>query len=805
MSTTFAQTFSRSKDPQKVSQNREINKAYKSRNVLPIKQRLSKSTTINSSQVKIKKTVTKRYDTYLTRSLCSYVDSGLMNEALSLFESMQNLDTFHWNVMIKGYTNSGLYEDAIDFYHLMQYQGVKPDHFTYPFVIKSCAGLLLLIEGLKIHSRLIKTGLDSDLFICNSLIVMYGKVGCLEFAEEVFVKMTNRDLVSWNSMITGYVLAGDEWKLFSCFREMQAFGLKPDRFGIIGALAGCSLANYERLGKETHCYVIKGGHESNLMVQTSLIDMYCKCGNLDYAVDLFDKVSCLNTVVHNAIIGGYARNGCPLDAFGCLVEMQQSGNANPDAITMVNLLPACAQLRDIFLGKSIHGFVIRNGFFPHLVLETALVDMYGKCGEPKLAERVFYSMNKRCLISCNAMLAAYVQNEWKRKAINLFLDIHEEGSIKLDALTFSSVLPAHLELASLREGIQIHSCITKLGFNVNTFVSNSLVDMYAKHGNLQEARKIFDRLPSKDVVSWNTIIMAYGIHGCGKIAIHLFSEMQEKGIKLNSSTFVSVLSSCSISGLIDQGWEHFSSMKTDYGIDPGIEHYGCMVDLLGRSGNLDLARNFVNGMPLVPTARIWGSLLTASRNNGDIVLAEEVAEQIFSLEHDNTGSYILLSNMYAEAGRWEDVERIRCLMNIKGLEQTIGISMIELNTKTCSFTNGDRSHSESYMIYNVLEIILGQIGETMNSPSFPRFRPRELIRKRSELPLTHSVRLALCFGLISTTVGSPILIRKNVRICEACHNAIKKISKVTEREIIVGDTKIYHHFRHGFCSCGDYW
>ncbi|OVA08879.1 Pentatricopeptide repeat [Macleaya cordata] len=687
----------------------------------------------------------------------------------------------------------------------MQSEGVKADNFTYPFVIKSCAGLLSLIEGWKVQSKLIKIGLDSDLIICNSLIFMYGKVGCTEFAEKVFEEMTIRDLVTWNSLISGYISTGDEWKSFSCFREMQEVGLKPDRFGIISALGGCSLKNYERQGKEIHCHVIRCGFELDLMVRTSLIDMYCKCGNVDSAEKLFDRISCLNIVVCNAMIGGYAMNGHPLKALACLVKMQEAEKLNPDAITMVNLLPASAQLRNLLVGKSIHGFAIRNGFLPHLVLETALVDMYGKCGGPKLAERVFDRMRKKSLVSWNAMLAAYVQNGWNREAVELFLDLHEKGSPRLDAITISSILPAYAELASLREGMQIHSYISKLGYNLNTFISNSIIDMYAKCGDLQTARRVFDRLLIKDVVSWNTIIMAYAIHGCGEIASELFSKMLEECIEPNASTFVSILSSCSISGLVYEGWEYFSSMKRDYGIDPGIEHYGCMVDLLGRSGNLDFAKNFIHEMPLVPTARIWGSLLAASRNKRDIELAEQVAEHILSLEHDNTGCYILLSNMYAQAGRWEDVERLRYLMNIKGLEKTIANSTVELNHKTCRFINGDRSHIESNMIYDVLDIVLGKIGETIYFPSFSKFSPPELMRKRSNLPITHSVRLAICFGLISTTVGTPILVRKNVRICEECHSAIKKISKVTEREIIVGDSSIYHHFRDGRCSCGDYW
>ncbi|KAK9286465.1 hypothetical protein L1049_014862 [Liquidambar formosana] len=309
----------------------------------------------------------------------------------------------------------------------------------------------------------------------------------------------------------------------------------------------------------------------------------------------------------------------------------------------------------------------------------------------------------------------------------------------------------------------------------------------------------------KDIISWNTIIMAYAIHGFGRISIDLFCEMRGNGFQPNSSTFVSILLACSVAGLVNEGWEYYNSMKKDYGINPGIEHYGCMLDLLGRSGNLDLAKHFIEEMPLVPTARIWGSLLAAGRNNRNIELAELAAKQILALEHNNTGCYVLLANMYAEAGEWEDVERIKCLMKKEGLEKTIGCSMVEINSKTYRFINQDRSHVETNMIYDVLDIILRKIGEDVYVHSVTKFRPLEMAKRRANSPACHSVRLAICFSLISTTIGNPVLVKKNTRICEDCHTAAKKISETTRREIIVGDSKVFHHFRDGRCSCGDYW
>ncbi|KAF9600414.1 hypothetical protein IFM89_009329 [Coptis chinensis] len=717
---------------------------------------------------------------------------------------MPERDTFVWNCLIRGFTDNGLYEKAIEYYYIMLFVGVRADHFTFPFVIKSCVGMLSLSEGWKVHGNVIKSGYKSDVYICNSLIAMYAKLGCLESAERVFDEMPVKDLVSWNSMTSGYVLSGDGWNSLSCFKEMQVEGMRADRFGIISALSGCSLEGCGQKGREMHCYVIKFAFEFDIMVQTSIIDMYGKCGMIDIAERVFRKIFSRNIVVWNAMIGGYALNGEPLEAFSCLVKMQEADNLSPDEITLVNLLPACAQLRGLLSGKSMHGYAIRKGFLSHIVLETALVNMYGKCGELKLSKRVFDGMVDRSLLSWNTMVTAYVQNGWSWEAIDIFLDLCN-GSLRIDAFTVVSILPAYAEIASIREGMQMHCYITKLDFDTNSLISNSVIHMYAKCGDIQAARQVFDRLLNKDVVSWNTIIMGYAIHGCGSVSVELFSKMQEEGIIPNESTFVSVLSSCSITGLVDEGWKIFKYMKMNFGIEPDIEHYGCMVDLLGRTGNLILVRKFIEEMPLVPTARIWGSLLSACRNNGNIELAEFAARHILSLEHDNTGCYILLSNMYAEVGRWEDVDRIRYLMMKEGLKKTTGYSSVEVNSKAISFVDGDKSHEGTNLIYNVLDIIAGQIGEEIYDLSISKFSPVILLQKRLSSPRYHSVRLAISFSLISTTVGGPVVVRKNLRICKGCHHAAKQMSKVTSREIIVQDSNIYHHFRDGRCSCRDYW
>ncbi|CDP08264.1 unnamed protein product [Coffea canephora] len=738
------------------------------------------------------------------RRLLSFVDSGCFENALHVFEEMTRPSTFIWNVLIRGLTDNGFYQEAIDLYYRMEWEGVGSDKYTFPFVIKACVGLFSLVDGQRIHSRVIKMGFDKDLYVCNSLVIMYSKLGCIEQSEKIFADMLVKDAVSWNSMISGYVASGDCLSSLTCFRDMQAARISCDRFSVISILGACSLYGCLLKGKEVHCQVIRRQLDSDPMIETSLIDMYGKCGLVQYSDRLFKRVAQRSVAVWNAIIGAYGLNDEPVRSFSCFERMLESDNLDPNAVTLINLLPSCARMRALVQGKSMHGFAIRKGMFPHVVLETALLDMYGKCGCLNLADSMFVQMKETNLISWNARIAAYVQSGNEKGALHVFQDMCSEH-LHPDEITFVNILPAYAEIALPKEGQQIHANIIKLGFGSSIFICNALIYMHAKCGDIQAAQLVFNCIVYKDVISWNTIILAYGIHGFGEISVRLFSDMMAEGIKPNGSTFVSLLASCRICGMVDEGQNYFSSMKTEYNIDPGIEHYGCMVDLLGRSGNIDLAKHFIDEMPLVPTARIWGSLLSASRYHRNIELAELVADRILSLEHDNTGCYVLLSNMYAELRRWADVERIRCSMQRQGLRRTTACSLIEYNGKALQITNNDCSHAEASMIYDALDIISRKIGDDLHVCGVLKFKPPDLIRRRAHSTMYHSARLAICAGLLSTPVGTPVLVRKNVRICEDCHNAAKIISEMTDREIVVGDPKFYHRFSNGKCTCKDYW
>ncbi|KAG0474422.1 hypothetical protein HPP92_014108 [Vanilla planifolia] len=730
-----------------------------------------------SKQLNNKRTAVKLHSSNVSKLLISHVDSGELAEALAVFQTIKNATNFHWNAMIRGHTNCELHEEAIRFYVQMQNAGKVEDKFTFPIVIKSCTRLSFRTQGCTIHAKLIKLGLGSDVFICNSLIAMYSKLGPIESAERVFLDMPARDIVSWNTMIDGYLSNGKGLKSLSSFRQMQKdFGLKPDQCGVMSALRACNKELSPKKGREIHCYVIKQGFELDNQVITTLLDMYCKCGEMRHAERLFHNMQERNVVTFNVMINGYALSNQPVMAVVSLMEMQESG-VEPDAITLLNLIPSLTQLRCSSHGRSVHGFAIRKACLPDLILETALMVMYAKIGELNSAILLFDRMPERTL---------------------------EGTSLKPDAFTITNIVPAYSELASLRHAGQIHGYVFKLKYGTNTLVHNSMMHMYSRCGDLNASRKVFDKMLERDVVSWNTIILAYALHGIGSTALDLFKVMKEMGFEPNNDTFQSVLSACSVSGFIEEGWMYFDIMQREYNFSPQIEDYACMVDLLGRAGDLERAVEFIERMQVAPTAKIWGSLLTASRNNSNIEMAEFAAERILNFGHDNTGCYVILCAMYSDAGRWEDAERIRCLLKEYDLHRTRGRSLVELNKNTCSFVDGEKSHHQIYTILVASDILSMEAGESAVN-LLNKFNLQGVLKEKVKQPSRHTVRLAVSFGLISSAIGTPVLVKKNIRICNDCHKAVKKISSFTGREIIVGDSTIYHHFNNGKCSCGDYW
>jgi pentatricopeptide repeat protein len=582
-----------------------------------------------------------------------YAQSGNISDARQVFDKIHERGVIIWNAIIRGYGRKGLCEEVLRLYYQMQQEGIKPDNFTFPIVLKACAGLSALQEGKEIHHHIIRNGLESDVYVCTALVDMYSKCGGVEAACQVFDQTSKRDVVSWSAMISGLAQNGFANEALTVFHQMQLADIKPNAITMVSVLSACAhLADLQQ-GKWIHDYIIRSGFELNISVETALMDMYAKCGRIELARQLFDKMSTRDVISWNAMIAGYVQNGQAIEAVRLFRRMEMA-NLKPNSATIVSVLPACGHLTSLHEGKKIHDYIIRNGLESDVSVGNCLVAMYAKFGKIEVARKFFLKMYERDVVSWNAMIVGYTQNGLANEALALFHEM-QLGDVKPNYVTMVSVLPACAYLAARQQGMWIHVYTIKRGMGLDVSVGNALVDMYAKCGNLRVARQMFDRMLKKDKVSWSIMIAAYGMHGHGEDATELFTQMQQVGIKPDHVTFISVLSACSRAGLVDEGLRYFECMSQDYGIAPTLEHCACIVDLLGRAGHMKEALTFIRQMPIEPDAGVWGALLGACRIHHNIKLGKHVAKHLIKLEPENAANYVLLSNIYATAGRWDEV------------------------------------------------------------------------------------------------------------------------------------------------------
>ncbi|CAM6079031.1 unnamed protein product [Sphagnum tenellum] len=483
--------------------------------------------------------------------------------------------------------------------------------------------------------------------------------------------------------------------------------------------------------------------------------------------------------------------------------MQQEGMI-PDGFTFVQLLNACASLRALKEGRHIHMQIIQQGCESDAYVGSSLVDMYAKCGSIEDAWRVFNRMPTRNVVAWSAMILGHVKSGQGKKALELFRQMQHEG-VQPDPVTFVGVLTACARVVALEEGRRVHEEIVQAGVESNVFVNSSLVDMYAKCGSLEDAWRVFNRMPIRDMVSWTAMLGGYAMHGRGKEALRHFEQMCEKGVEIDKITFVSLLSACSHGGLVDEGLHYFESMHLVYGIPATVEHYACMIDLLGRSGCLKEAEDLIKIMFCAPHAAVWMALLGACSMHGNVEMGEHVAKQVFELDPGNAAGYVLLSNIYASAGKWDLSANVQQQMVERGVKTQLERTWIEVNNEVYTFVLDDQQHPQMTEIFAELTRLSRHMKNVGYLPD-TKFMLHDIwVEGKAFHLFQHSEMLAIAFGLISTPADTPLRIFKNLRMCGDCHAATKFISKIVGRQIILRDTKRFHHFEDGLCSCSDYW
>ncbi|XP_059634125.1 pentatricopeptide repeat-containing protein At2g03880, mitochondrial [Cornus florida] len=736
--------------------------------------------------------------------IAAYANSGRLPEARKLFDETPKRDSITWSSLVSGYCRRGCEVEALSLFYQMQFEGQKPSQYTLSSVLRMCSANGLLLRGEQIHAHAIKTRLDSDVFVNTALVDMYAKCKCISEAEYLF-EMTpdKKNHVMWSAMVTGYSQNRDGARAIKCFRAMRAEGVELNQFTFPSVLTACAAISASGFGAQVHCCIIRTGFAANVFVESALVDMYAKCGDLKSAKRALETMDVEDAISWNSMIVGYVRQDFEEEALLLFRKMHVRGMMIDD-FTYPSVLNCFAFLKDMKNAKSVHSLIVKTGFEDYKLVSNALVDMYAKLGDLGSAFQVFNSMLDRDVISWTSLVTGYAHNESYIEALKLFCEMRIEG-IDPDQIVTASVLSACAELTILEFGQQVHANFIKSGLQSSSSVNNSLVTMYAKCGCIEDANKVFNSMRVRDVITWTALIVGYAQNGKGEDSIKFYEEMIASGTKPDFITFIGVLFACSHAGLVEHGRRYFESMDKIYGIKPGPDHYACMIDLLGRSGKMEEAKELINQMVVEPDATVWKALLSACRVHGNLELAERAAMTLFELEPRNAMPYVMLSNIYSAARKWEDAARIRRLMKLRGISKEPGCSWIEMNGKVHTFMSEDRSHPRIDLIYMKIDEIMVLIKEAGYVADM-KFALHDVDEEIRELGLTyHSEKLAVAFGLLFLPLGAPIRIYKNLRVCGDCHSAMKFISRVFHRHIILRDSNCFHHFRDGNCSCSDYW
>ncbi|KAJ0977827.1 hypothetical protein J5N97_013301 [Dioscorea zingiberensis] len=707
---------------------------------------------------------------------------------------------------------------------------LPPNQSPFISLLEMCRSIK---EFKQIHSLIIRSGLFLSpahrrrmlSFCCSS------PAGDLAYARLLFDEMPEPDVFISNTMIRAYSDHNDPLSALSLYVEMLSKGLRPNNYTFPFLLKAFDSETANACQDELHAHILKFGLAANAFVRNALIHTYALSG----ARKLFDLSPHRDVVMWNAMISGYNRSRQFKGSCKLFEEMEKE-EVKPNSVTIVSVLSACTKLKDLEFGDRVH-LIVRESkvVLQTLAVENALVNMYAACGDMTTAWNLFENMKSRdvktwtCMvtsfansgdinqarflfdqmpqkdfISWTAMINGYVQAGHFKDALAIFREM-QDAKIYPDEYTMVSLLTACAQLGALEAGEWIRVYMARNRIKIDVVVGNALIDMYAKCGCVERAVEVFKMMNRRDKFTWTAMITGLAVNGYGEEALGIFYQMLGTSIKPDEVTYIGVLSACTHAGMVEKGRELFSHMITDHGIMPNVTHYGCLIDLLGRAGHLKEAWETINNMPMRPSSTVWGTLLGACRVYKNVEMAELAAKRLLELQPEDGAVYVLLSNIYAKCNKWEEVRAVRALIMDRGIKKVPGCSLIEIKGSVHEFVAGDRSHPMSEKIYSKLEEMSKELMFAGYVPDTSEVFLDMSEEAKESAVYQHSEKLAIAFGLLNSENGVTIRIVKNLRICVDCHNAIKIVSKVYAREVVVRDRTRYHHFRHGFCSCEDYW
>ncbi|CAH9068645.1 unnamed protein product [Cuscuta epithymum] len=624
-----------------------------------------------------------------------------------------------------------LLKDAI---RILENEIHYPFAAIYSTLFQLCIENRAIDEGRKVHAHLKRSNFMPGIFISNRIIELYCKCESLSCARQVFDEMCERDLCSWNILISGYA----------------------------------------------------------------------KSGLIDDARKLFNQMPDRDNFSWTAMISGYVRHARPENALELYGAMQRAEGCKCNKFTVSSALAASASIQSLKLGKEIHCHIMRMGLDADAAVWSALSDMYGKCGSVDEARHIFDKTLDKDVVSWTSMIDRYFKEGRWDEGFSLFSNLLGSG-VRPNEFTFAGLLNACSCQTSEYMGKQIHGYMVRNGYDILAFATSALVHMYAKCGNVGSAYNVFKELPGPDLVSWTSLINGFAQNGQPLEALAYFERMLESGVSPDHVTFIGVLSACTHAGLVDQGLEYFHSIKEKYGLTHTQDHYACVVDLLSRSGRFKEVKDIIDQMPMKPDKFLWSSLLGGCRTHRNLEVARKAAEALFEIEPNNAATYVTLANMYADSGKWDEVAEIRKIMDDKGVVKKPGKSWVHDHRKVHVFLAGDDSHPRSKEIYE----FLGELSKKMKKDGYIPDTDMVLHdveeEQKEENLFYHSEKLAVAFGVISTPPGTAVKVFKNLRICVDCHTAMKYISNIVQRRIVIRDSSRFHSFEGGNCSCSDYW
>ncbi|KAF5178828.1 Pentatricopeptide repeat-containing protein [Thalictrum thalictroides] len=631
-----------------------------------------------------------------------------------VFDTMRKRNVVAWNTIIAWYVKTKRFVKALRHFILMLEIGIRPTVVSFVHVFPAVATIGDIKNSYILYALLLKLGSEygNDMFALSSAIFMYSELRDMDAARKVFDRSSERNIEVWNSMIGGYAQNDCFDEALHLFLEVLKLNhIAPDTVTFVASLTAVSQSQRHGIGEQIHAYVVKNSMECQVIISNALISMYSKCNFVEIGFKVFNKMGERDLVSWNTMVSAFVQNGFDDEALMLVYDMKKQG-LSIDSITATALLSAASNLRNADLGKQTHAYLVRYGI-RFEGMDSYVIDMYSKSGLIDSAERLFQlsCVHTRDHVTWNAMIAGYTQNGKIEQAFTVFCEMLKQNKTP-NAVTLASILPACIPLGGINLGKQIHAFAIRHSVDHNVFVGTALIDMYSKCASIGYAEKIFNSLHEKNSITYTTMILGYGQHGMGEKALSMFQSMSESDMNPDAITFVAVLSACSYSALVDEGFQIFESMQTLYGVSPTTEHYCCVVDMLGRAGMVVEAYEFVKQLDEKGNiAGIWGSLLSACRIHGKSELGKIVADKLFELktENDVTGYHVLLSNIYAGKEMWDSADRVRKDMREKGLRKDIGCSWIEIGGAVNCFMSRDQNHPQCDAIYAKLDDLTSSI------------------------------------------------------------------------------------------------